>query len=62
MIVDPSDYPQVLKEIKQTGNTTLKTRFYLAAKVFALTSSYDTKISRWLEQVDVKTNTYFNGE
>jgi len=62
VIVDPSDYPQVLKEIKQTGNTTLKTRFYLAAKVFALTSSYDTKISRWLEQVDVKTNTYFNGE
>jgi phosphoribosylaminoimidazolecarboxamide formyltransferase/IMP cyclohydrolase len=62
VIVDPADYPRVLKEIRETGNTTLKTRFYLAAKVFALTSSYDTKISRWLDQVDVHTNTYFNGD
>ncbi len=59
VIVDPADYPRVLREIKEQGNTTLETRFYLAAKVFALTSSYDTKISQWLETVDVKTNAYF---
>jgi phosphoribosylaminoimidazolecarboxamide formyltransferase / IMP cyclohydrolase len=59
VIVDPSDYPQVLKEIKETGNTTLKTRFRLAAKVFKLTSVYDTSISAWLEKVDVDSNDYF---
>lgn len=62
VIVDPADYPQVLKEIKETGNTTLKTRFKLAAKVFALTSKYDTAISAWLDKVDVETNAYFSGE
>ena len=59
VIVDPADYPQVLKEMKETGNTTLKTRFRLAAKVFALTSTYDTTISNWLEKVDVDGNDYF---
>lgn len=59
VIVDPADYPQVIKEIKETGNTTLKTRFRLAAKVFKLTSTYDTTISNWLEKVDVDNNDYF---
>ena len=59
VIVDPADYPQVLQEMKATGNTTLKTRFRLAAKVFALTSSYDTTISAWLDKVDVDSNDYF---
>ncbi len=62
VIVDPADYPQVLKEIEETGNTSLKTRFKLAAKVFALTSKYDTAISQWLEKVDVDTNAFFSGE
>ncbi len=62
VIVDPADYPQVLKEMKATGNTTLKTRFRLAAKVFALTAQYDTTISAWLEKVDVDGNSYFTGE
>ncbi len=62
VIVDPADYPQVLREIEETGNTTLKTRFRLAAKVFALTSRYDTAISAWLEKVDIDTNAYFSGE
>ncbi len=60
VIVDPADYPQVLKEIKEQGNTTLKTRFRLAAKVFALTSKYDTTISAWLDKVDVEANPYFD--
>jgi len=59
VIVDPADYPQVIKEIREQGNTTLKTRFRLAAKVFALTAKYDTAISAWLDQVDVETNPYF---
>lgn len=62
VIVDPADYPQVLKEMKETGNTTLKTRFKLMTKVFALTSIYDTTISNWLEKVDVDANDYFKGD
>ncbi|MBW1636159.1 MAG: IMP cyclohydrolase [Deltaproteobacteria bacterium] len=62
VIVDPADYPQVIKEMKETGNTSLKTRFRLAAKVFALTSSYDTAISKWLDKVDVASNSFFSGE
>jgi phosphoribosylaminoimidazolecarboxamide formyltransferase/IMP cyclohydrolase len=59
VIVDPADYPQVLAEIKAFGNTTLKTRFRLAVKVFALTSTYDTAIVKWLKSVDVDANPYF---
>lgn len=62
VIVDPGDYPQVIKEIKEFGNTTLKTRFKLMRKVFTLTSVYDTAISTWLEKVDIETNSYFSGE
>lgn len=61
VIVDPADYELVLAELREGGNTTLKTRFYLAKKVFALTSSYDTAISAWLEQVDVDPDNYLNG-
>jgi len=59
VIVDPADYPVVIEEVKAHGNTTLKTRFRLCAKVFALTSRYDTAISAWLDKVDVDKNPYF---
>ena len=59
VIVDPADYPQVISEIKETGNTTLKTRFYLMCKVFDLTSKYDTAIIEWLNKVDVDSNAHF---
>lgn len=62
VIVDPADYPQVIREIKESGNTTLKTRFKLAVKVFKLTSAYDTTIAEWLDTVDVDANPYFQGE
>ncbi len=62
VIVDPADYEQVLTEIRATGNTTLKTRFKLAVKVFQLTSAYDTTIADWLVRVDVDGNSYFAGE
>lgn len=62
VIVDPADYPQVIAEIKEHGNTTLVTRFRLAVKVFQLTSSYDTAIAAWLAKVDTGTNPHFKGE
>ncbi len=55
VIVDPADYEVVLGEMKKTGGeTTLKTRFRLARKVFQLTHQYDGAISEYLETVGVK--------
>jgi len=54
VIVDPSDYSKVLKEITEAGGTTLQTRFELAKKVFQLTWQYDNAISDYLERVDLK--------
>lgn len=62
VVVDPADYPQIIKEIRETGNTSLKTRFNLMRKVFALTAAYDTAISGWLEKVDIDSNSFFEGE
>jgi len=62
VIVDPADYPQVMREIRESGNTTLKTRFRLAVKVFQLTSAYDTTIAHWLSGVDVEKDPYFEGK
>ncbi|MHB1485441.1 MAG: bifunctional phosphoribosylaminoimidazolecarboxamide formyltransferase/IMP cyclohydrolase [Saccharofermentanales bacterium] len=45
VITDPSDYPIVLDEIRQYGETTKETRFYLAKKVFEHTAAYDTLIA-----------------
>lgn len=61
VIVDPADYPQVIAEIKEHGNTTLVTRFRLALKVFQLTSSYDAAIAAWLARVDTVSNAHFKG-
>jgi phosphoribosylaminoimidazolecarboxamide formyltransferase/IMP cyclohydrolase len=51
VVVDPSDYPNVLKEITESGETTLETRFELARKVFNRTWQYDRAISNYLEAV-----------
>lgn len=50
VVVDPSDYEKIIKEMRDNnGATTLETRFALARKVFALTSAYDGAISRYLD-------------
>lgn len=51
VVVDPSDYPKVLREITESGETALKTRFELAKKVFNHTWRYDRAISQYLEGV-----------
>lgn len=48
VIIDPADYPTVLKELKE-GNVTFKTRLTLAQKAFQRTSQYDSVISRYLQ-------------
>jgi len=54
VIVDPVDYDRVLKEMEGSGGeTTLKTRFRLAKKVFRLTHEYDGAISQYLKMTDL---------
>lgn len=54
VVVDPADYEVVLREMESTGGeTTLKTRFRLAKKVFRLTHEYDGAISSYLEKTEV---------
>ncbi len=50
VIVDPADYDMVAAEIRSVGNTTLKSRQRLAAKVYARTSAYDSAIAAYLGQ------------
>ncbi len=62
VVVDPSDYELILKEMKENnGETTLETRFYLAKKVFATTSNYDKAISEYLNKIDPSSDSYFKG-
>ncbi len=54
VIVDPPDYDEVIKEMEALGGeTSLKTRFRLAKKVFQLTNSYDGAISQYLEKIEL---------
>lgn len=50
VVVDNSDYEIVLNELSEAGDTTLKTRQSLAAKVFATTSDYDASIANYLSE------------
>lgn len=54
VIVDPADYDVVLKEMEETGGeTTRRTRFRLATKVFQLTHQYDGAIAAYLDKTEV---------
>jgi phosphoribosylaminoimidazolecarboxamide formyltransferase/IMP cyclohydrolase len=54
VIVDPIDYDVVIEEMGELGGeTSLKTRFRLAKKVFQLTHRYDGAISQYLEMIEL---------
>lgn len=48
VITDPNDYEKVLNELKENGNVSLDTKFYLMQKVFEHTANYDTMIFHYL--------------
>jgi len=51
VILDPADYSKVLDELNSNnGEAGQDTKYYLARKVFAHTSKYDTLISNWLNK------------
>jgi phosphoribosylaminoimidazolecarboxamide formyltransferase/IMP cyclohydrolase len=51
VIVDPTDYAEVAKQISESGETTLELRRKLAAKVYARTAAYDAAIAAHLGKV-----------
>jgi phosphoribosylaminoimidazolecarboxamide formyltransferase/IMP cyclohydrolase len=52
VLVDPSDYPEVIAEIDATGEVGFATRARLAAKAFAHTAAYDGAIAAYLTSTD----------
>ncbi len=52
VVVDPEDYSKVMENMAQNdGATTEELRFYLAKKVFSLTSTYDKAITDYLSKI-----------
>ena len=52
VVVDPDDYPKVIDDMKKNnGETSEELRFYLARKVFSITSGYDKAIFDYLSKV-----------
>jgi phosphoribosylaminoimidazolecarboxamide formyltransferase/IMP cyclohydrolase len=65
VVVDTTDYGEILQELEANGGLSQKTRFYLAAKAFAHTAAYDALVAQHLGKVadmpefpDVLTLTY----
>lgn len=48
VVVDPTDYAKILEELKNEGNVSAKTKFYLSAKVFMHTAHYDSLIATYM--------------
>jgi phosphoribosylaminoimidazolecarboxamide formyltransferase / IMP cyclohydrolase len=53
VLTDPTDYPDVVKELAANGATlSLATRFRLAQKAFSMTAGYDAAIADYLCNAD----------
>jgi len=56
VITDPEDYTKVIEELKESGETSIETKEYLAAKVFEHTAHYDALISGYFnKKLNVKS-------
>jgi phosphoribosylaminoimidazolecarboxamide formyltransferase/IMP cyclohydrolase len=47
VVVDPQEYPLILAELRERGETSPATRRRLAARAFAHTAAYDALIAQW---------------
>ena len=52
VVIDPSDYPRVISELKSAEGLQKKTKFALAKKVFAHTAAYDGMITNYLTALE----------
>ena len=48
VVCNPEDYPQVISEIREHGNTTKETRLRLSAKAYTHTAEYDMMIASYM--------------
>ncbi len=58
VVVDPLDYSEVIKQIREKGNTSLEYRRTLATKVFSHTAAYDSAISTYLQGSEILPDPY----
>lgn len=50
VITDPKDYEKVLEELKNNGQVSVDTKFYLMQKVFEHTANYDAMICKYIKE------------
>ena len=50
VVCDPTDYAQIINEIKESGNTTVQTRLQLSAKAYTHTAEYDSMIATYMRK------------
>lgn len=50
VVCDPSDYDEVLRQIREKGNTELETRLKLSAKAYTHTALYDSHIATYMRK------------
>lgn len=50
VITDPNDYEKVLEDLKQNGQVSIDTKFYLMQKVFEHTANYDAMICKYIKE------------
>ena len=50
VVTEKEDYPKIIKELEEKGETSLETRQVLAGKVFRKTSQYDSLIADYFEE------------
>ena len=61
-ISNPSDYKNLIHNMKQKGRTTLDFRRKMASKVFSTTANYDATISKWFENKNIKRSSQKNNK
>ncbi len=57
VMVDPADYPRIVEQLERDGDVDEATRTALAARAFAHTAAYDTRISHYLEEAGESRDT-----
>ncbi len=62
VVVDPSDYEALMKEIEETGGTSLDSRKMFSGKAFRRTAQYDGAIARYLSGIGQEGGGLFERE
>jgi|GEM_PF-1728259 len=53
VVMDPSDYPMIIDEMREHGGLLKPTRLHLAVKAFAAAAQYDLEIASWMSDGDI---------